>query len=121
VRILREAVNTFFLSHHHQASEGRVETLLQTAGHFAARRHDIAHAIVRDHNWARWRIPPDTRDTVGYFLLPSHYKGDAYDDTALPIYAYTANSMEALRHQLMMLETEAMGVAALLVRMKNEA
>jgi hypothetical protein len=111
LRIAREAVDSFFIRHPNQDVEGRVCSLLTKAGRFAARRHDVAHGIVRDCTWARWRIPPDSRDTTGYFLLPSHYRGSSFDDSALPIYAYTTPSLEKLRHQLILLETEAMGVA----------
>ena len=121
LEILRKAVTAFFVKLPNQEVEGRVERLVTMAGFFAARRHDIAHGIVRDHTWARWRIPTDGRDTTGYFLLPSHYKGNAFDDSALPIYAYTTPSMEILRHRLILLETEAMGVAEHLKRHANAA
>jgi hypothetical protein len=78
LEIVRKAVTAFFVKHPNQEVEGRVDTLLTTAGLFAARRHDMAHGIVRDHTWARWRIPPDPHDTTGYFLLPSHYKGKSF-------------------------------------------
>jgi hypothetical protein len=119
LRIVRDAVDEFFIKNPNQAAEGRAVGLLKAATNFAGRRHDIAHGIVRDHTWARWRIPPDTTDTTGYFLLPSHYKGSAYSELALPLYAYTSASMEALRHQLILLETEAMGVAELLRRLES--
>jgi len=116
LKIVRDAVTAFFVKYPNQAVEGRVESVLTMAGLFAARRHDVAHAIVRDHTWARWRIPPDPRDPTGYFLLPSHYRGKTFDDSALPIYAYTTSSMEILRHRLILLETEAHGVAEHLKR-----
>jgi hypothetical protein len=100
-----------------QAAEGTTKAVVDSATLFAARRHDVAHGIVRDRSWARWRIPPDPRDTTGFFLLPSHYRGKSYDhETAFPTYAYTAGSLEKLRNQLVQLETAAMGVAARLNR-----
>ena len=116
LRVVHEAVDAFFVRRPYQDAEARVACLLKSAGFFAARRHDIAHGVVRDHTWARWRIPPDRRDPTGFFLLPSHYRGKAFNEEALPAYAYTAASMEALRHQLVLMETEAMGVAELLRR-----
>jgi hypothetical protein len=117
LNLLHSAVNTFFVKHPDQAAEGRASSVVNLAENFAARRHDVAHGIVRDKTWARWRIPPDPRDATGFFLLPSHYRGKAYDnDTAFPIYAYTSPSLEKLRHQLILLETEASGVAAHLNR-----
>jgi hypothetical protein len=114
--ILQEAISNLFIKFPNQEVEGKVDCFLKKVSNFAQRRHDVAHGIVRDRSWAPWRLPPDPVDTTGHFLLPSHYKGRAYDSTALPIYAYTARSMETLRHQLGMLETEAMGMAQLLKR-----
>jgi hypothetical protein len=116
--LLQSAVDTFSVRYPDQAAEGQINAVINLATLFAARRHDVAHAIVRDSSWARWRIPPDPRDPSGFFLLPSHYRGKSYnDETAFPIYAYTSRSLELLRHQLSRLETEAMGVAAKLNRL----
>jgi hypothetical protein len=112
--ILGEAISKLFIKHPSQEIEGTVNLFLTKVRNFAARRHDVAHGIVRDRSWANWRLPPNSADTTGYFLLPSHYRGSAFNSTALPIYAYTARSMETLRHQLTLLETEAMGMANLM-------
>ncbi len=114
--ILQDAVSNLFVKLPNQEVEGKLDYFLTKVSNFALRRHDVAHGIVRDRSWANWRLPPDPGDTTGYFLLPSHYKGRAYDSSALPTYAYTARSMEALRHQLILLETEAMGIGQLLKR-----
>jgi hypothetical protein len=115
--LLQSKLEGFFVKRPSQEAEGRTNSLITMARDFAARRHDVAHGVVRDNTWARWRIPPDPRDTTGFFLLPSHYRRKAYDDdTAFPVYAYTTPSLEKLRHQLILLETEAFGVAAHLDR-----
>jgi hypothetical protein len=75
--ILEKALSSFFVKHPEQEIEAKLECFLKKVNKFAARRHDVAHGIVRDHSWAGWRIPPDTTDPTGYFLLPSHYKGKA--------------------------------------------
>jgi hypothetical protein len=110
---LEKALDSYFIKHPSQEVEGKLKSFLEKVDKFAARRHDVAHAIVRDRSWAPWRV--EGADTTGYFLLPAHYK--RYDaDTFLPLYAYTAQSMEDLRHQLIQLETEAMGMAKLIER-----
>ena len=114
--ILQTAISKFFVRHPSQDVEGSVNLFLTKVSNLATRRHDVAHGIVRDRSWAAWRLPPTPADTTGYFLLPSHYRGRAFDSTALPIYAYTAQSLDALRHQLTLLETEAMGMANLVRR-----
>ncbi|SHH24973.1 hypothetical protein SAMN05444169_6534 [Bradyrhizobium erythrophlei] len=114
--ILKAAISNLFVRLPNQEVEGKLDCFLIKVNDFAARRHDVAHGIVRDRGWANWRLPHDPGDTTGYFLLPSHYKGRAYDSSALPTYAYTAQSMEALRHHLIQLETEAMGIAQLVNR-----
>ncbi len=114
--ILQNVISSFFARHPNQEAEGNLCRFLAKVNNFAARRHDVAHGIVRDSGWVRWRLPHDPGDPTGYFLLPSHYKGRAYDDSALPTYVYTARSMEELRFHLIQLETEAMGVAQLLIR-----
>jgi hypothetical protein len=119
-RVLEEALGKLFIKRPNQEVEGRVMPFVTKADNFSRRRNEVAHGIVRNHQWARWRIPPNPDDPTGWFLLPAHYAGRAYDDsTALPIYAYTAKSLGNLRHQLTLLETEAMGIANLLDRHLN--
>jgi hypothetical protein len=114
--ILKRAAEKMFVKKPNQTLEANFSCFCNKVSGFAIRRHDVAHGIVRDHRWANWRIPSDPGDTSGFFLLPSHYKGSAYDETALPLYAYTSESMLALRDNLGRLEYEAIGMAQTMSR-----
>ena len=87
--LLQSAVDTFSVRYPDQAAEGRINAVINSATLFAARRHDVAHAIVRDSSWARWRIPPDPRDPSGFFLLPSHYRTEGSPMTMRPRFRFT--------------------------------
>lgn len=115
--ILRNAISDFFVKHPNQDDEATLDRFLVRVTNFAARRHDVAHGIVRDRRWANWRLPHDPGEPSGFFLLPSHYKARAYDqESAFPLYVYTEYSMEQLRYHLGQLNTEAMGMAQLIRR-----
>ena len=102
----------FFIKVHNQAVEAEFDAIYKATENFAKRRHDIAHAIVRDETWARWRVPnqPDP-DSMGrrWFLLPPHYNGRSYNEHALPEYAYTSATLRTLAHGLSMLSLEIQG------------
>lgn len=117
LQILGEAAKKFFVRKPHQALEGEFYDLNDKVVGFASRRHDIAHGIVRGEGWTNWRIPEEPyQDAQGFFLLPSHYRGQSYDDNYLPLYAFTTRSMQDLQNHLGRLEMEAMGLAARLAR-----
>ena len=105
----------FFIKVHDQEIEAEFETLYRKVIAFADRRHDVAHAVVRDETWADWRTPnfPDP-NSMGrrYFLLPSHYKARNFNENLLPEFAYGAPTLRSIAHDLMMLALEIQGFSA---------
>jgi hypothetical protein len=110
--VLSKAAKQFFIVHSDQTIEGELECLLRRTNSFKDRRHDVAHAIVRDETWAQWVVQDprsETRTPKGYFLLPTHYKRNRYDEIMLPTYAYNSVNLAELEYQLAQLSTEIMG------------
>src|ERR1700730_17851807 len=52
--ILTRAARHFFIAHNNQRIEGEFDCLIQRTVLFGDRRHDVAHAVVRDESWAKW-------------------------------------------------------------------
>ena len=118
--LLIESKNHFFVRVHDQNIEAEFDALYQKVTSFADRRHEVAHAVVRDETWADWRIPnyPDL-NTMGkrWFLLPSHYKARNFNEHLLPEFAYTGPTLRSLAHDLMMLALEIQGFSAKIAKL----
>jgi hypothetical protein len=111
-QILERAAKEFFITHSNQRIEGEFDCLFRITILFGDRRHDIAHAIVRDESWARWVIQsgqPGQLPPRGYFILPTHYKRNRYDDNMLPEYAYNSYYLRDIEYHLIQLQTEIIG------------
>lgn len=112
---LKQAASQLFIAKPHQWREGDFDRFCKEAEAAAARRHDVAHGVVRSHEWANWWVSSEASPPQrGFFLLPSHYKGSAYNEIALPEYAYTSKTLWELQSHLSRLETEAVGFASLM-------
>jgi hypothetical protein len=117
-RILEDKVAELFRKRPDQDVEAQFGAFRDEAKGWASRRHDVAHGIVRSHEWAHWWLlgepaPP----SEGFFLLPSHYKGSAYGPTALPFYTYTSASMHVLESALYVFVMEAIRMAGTMGRL----
>jgi hypothetical protein len=110
--ILTAAAKHFFITHNNQRLEGEFDCLFRRTVLFGDRRHDVAHAVARDESWAQWVIQsdhPPRLTPIGYFLLPTHYKRNRYDDNMLPVYAYNSDYLRDLEYHITQLSTEIMG------------
>jgi hypothetical protein len=111
---LRQSAKRFFIAHADQKLEGDFFCLMRRAKRFKERRHDVAHAMVRDDTWAHWIIIDERsmpRQPKGYFLLPTHYKRNRFNDSFIPEYAYNSESLKELEYNLTQFSLEIMGFA----------
>jgi hypothetical protein len=91
---LTRAAKHFFIAHNNQRIEGEFDCLFRRTVLFGDRRHDVVHAVVRDESWGQWVIEsgqPEKLTPSGYFILPTHYKRNRYDENMRPPYAYNSH------------------------------
>jgi hypothetical protein len=109
---MQEAGRRFFCRFPDQMFEADFDAFCAKISAFADRRHDVAHGIFRDQEWASWRIPgkPDPfSQGTRYFLLPSHYKAKNFGENLSPAYAYTSPTLQTLASRLEQLSVEVDG------------
>ena len=90
-----------------QTLESEFGQIMCTIRHFADRRNDVAHGIVRPIHWI---VPNRIRQTdynFKYCLVPSYYNYKKYGTDNLPSYMYIGNTLIELENKLFYLSAEA--------------
>jgi hypothetical protein len=89
-----------------QTLESEFDRLLCVARHFADRRNDVAHGIVRPIQWV---IPIDRQYyRLEYCLAPPYHTYRKYDSNNRPEYIYISETLSDLAHKIRVLCSEVL-------------
>ena len=83
ITTVANAAEEYFVKNPNQEAEGNLDCLVEATRGFAARRHELAHGIVRPIRWywpfveATMKPPVGMRDE--YCLVPPHYQRSWYN------------------------------------------
>jgi len=101
ITTVANAAEEYFVKNPNQEAEGNLDCLVEATRGFAARRHELAHGIVRPIRWywpfveATMKPPVGMRDE--YCLVPPHYQRSWYNQEKWnPEFVYTSKEVYAI-------------------------
>jgi hypothetical protein len=110
LQTLQTAANAYFVNSPNQLAESDFDKLIEGATGFAARRHEVAHGIVRPIQWYGSLLPTADQPPDGQFhfcLVPPHYQR-TWIKKGKPEYIYTSLEMNRIGMHLFQFPHEVM-------------